>query len=223
MVSSILLRYDTLWLESFNPHDCHLTHDLSFGFKGVSALSASATVIIIMGKKQNIRGGEKYITKNLCERAKTTVTETTQRLRGGYSSVKFIQTYDFRQMKVTLKEFCQIVLEKLLFWTTQTVTNQLEDKTVTVLVLLLFSAMAKPKARQWLFLCKFASNFPSRRHSRWQFFYLTLHLQRNLCHAKSCIVITLKLACSRDRCWCVTTFSIHQTNKRRQLRDPRAF
>lgn len=81
----------------------------------MSALSASATVTIIMGKKQNIRGGEKYITKNLCERAKTTVTETTQRLRGGYSSVKFIQTYEFRQMKVTLKEFCQIVLEKLLF------------------------------------------------------------------------------------------------------------
>ena len=38
-------------------------------------------------------------------------------------------------MKVTLKEFCQIVLEKLLLWTTRTVTNQLEDKTVTILVL----------------------------------------------------------------------------------------
>ena len=37
-------------------------------------------------------------------------------------------------MKVTLKEFCQIVLEKLLLWTTRTVTKQLEDKTVTILV-----------------------------------------------------------------------------------------
>lgn len=58
-----------------------------------------------MGKKQNIRGGEKYITY---ANGQKTVTETTQRLRGGYSSVKFIQTYEFRQMKVTLKNFAKL-------------------------------------------------------------------------------------------------------------------
>ena len=61
-----------------------------------------------MGKKQNIRGGKINTLQKIYANGQKTVTETTQRLRGGYSSVKFIQTYEFRQMKVTLKNFAKL-------------------------------------------------------------------------------------------------------------------
>ena len=83
-------KFQPAWL-SFD------TWYLSFGFKGVSTLSASATVIIIMDKKQSIRGGENTIQKVYASGQKLLLQKPHEDF--GAATLPFIQTCEFCEIK----------------------------------------------------------------------------------------------------------------------------